>query len=122
LNDKPHELLITALVRAKMCEGLARALGRDDTDSFFLVGLFSVLDALLDQPMREVLQALPLAVDLMQALLHGQGVLGSILHSVVAYEQGNWEEITWPDVDHRAVMDAYLVAIAWATDVSNTLV
>ena len=122
LNDKPHELLTTALVRAKMCEGLAQAMGRDDTDSFFLVGLFSVLDALLDQPMPEVLQALPLAADPMQALLHGQGVLGSILRNVVAYEQGNWEEITWPDVDHRAVMDAYLVAIAWATDISNTLV
>ncbi len=48
---KPKELTITALVRARMCELVAVLSGRADGDAFYTVGLFSVLDALLDVSM-----------------------------------------------------------------------
>ncbi len=49
-NDKPHELLVSALVRARTCELVATRLRLSEPSSLFVVGLFSLLDAMLDQP------------------------------------------------------------------------
>lgn len=121
IDDKPRELITTAMVRAHMCERLAETMGQDRKETFFLAGLFSVLDALMDRPMPEVLQELPLADDIIQALLLHEGVLGTTLRCVMAYERWNWEGITCPDLDRGAIKDAYLEALAWAAEVSHTL-
>lgn len=121
IDDKPHELLIIAMVRAKMCERLAQLTQQGNRASLFTVGLFSVLDALLDRPMSEILQALPLAEDLTQALLHHQGVLGATLHCVLAYERGQWDEVITCGMQHQVLVSAYLEAIAWANETSNDL-
>jgi EAL and modified HD-GYP domain-containing signal transduction protein len=115
VDDKPHELTVTAMVRAKMCELLAQAMAQDGEDTFFLVGLFSVLDAFTDCPMSEVLKALPLTDDVNRALLSHQGVLGATLHSVLAYERGDWDAINCLGLDRGVITDAYLQAIAWST-------
>ncbi len=121
IGDKPHELMVTAMVRAKMCELLAEAMRQKGKEAYFTIGLFSVLDALLDSSMPEVLQSLPLADDISRALLYQEGVLGHTLQCVLAYERGNWDEVRCQDLDQRAIKDAYLQAIAWATAVSEKL-
>jgi EAL and modified HD-GYP domain-containing signal transduction protein len=121
VRDKPPELMTIAMVRATMCERLAHTLGQDRPTSCFLVGLFSVLDALMDRPMPEVLHALPLAEEVHSALLDHAGSLGTILHSVLAYERGNWEEATRLGLDRNIIVDTYLHAIAWAVETRNTL-
>ena len=63
VDDKSRELVTTGAVRARMCEHLARALKLPKPERSFLVGLLSVLDALLDQSMAEVVQSLPLERD-----------------------------------------------------------
>ena len=73
LDHKPLVLLLIALVRAKMCEELAVSLKESDTDDFFTVGLFSVLDALLDKPMEEVLTLVELSPSLRRGLLEHSG-------------------------------------------------
>src|SRR5206468_10674793 len=55
IEGKPRELLNLALVRARMCELLGPELGERSGDQLFTLGLFSVVDALLDAPMHEVL-------------------------------------------------------------------
>ena len=121
VRDKPSELMTLAMVRATMCERLAQMLAPHHTDSCFLVGLFSVLDALMDRPMPEVLRALPLAEEIQTALLDQDGSLGAILHSVLAYERGNWAEATFLGLDQNSLMDAYLHAIAWAVETRAAL-
>jgi len=121
IHDKPSELMTIAMVRAKMCEWLAHVLGPEHTASAFLVGLLSVLDALLDRPMPELLQRLPLAAALHWALVEHAGDLGAILHSVLAYEQGKWEEAIALGLDQDLIVDAYLRAIAWAVATRETL-
>jgi EAL and modified HD-GYP domain-containing signal transduction protein len=106
IDDKPPELVTVAMVRAKMCEQLARAIAHGSPGTFFLVGLFSVLDALMDRPMSELLGTLPLTEDIAQALLHHEGVLGTTLHCVLAYERGQWEEVTGLGLDHEVMVDA----------------
>ncbi|MCP3996454.1 MAG: HDOD domain-containing protein [bacterium] len=96
---KPKELTITALVRARMCELVAAVSGRADTDAFYTVGLFSVLDALLDVSMETALEALPLSVEVHDAVALREGVMGETLAGVVAYEQGDWDNARCPGVD-----------------------
>jgi c-di-GMP phosphodiesterase len=121
LDDKPHELLTTALVRANMCERLAQCTQQRNTAAFFTSGLLSVLDAILDRPMPDILAELPLADDLDQALRTQIGVLGTTLRSVLAYERGDWEVLPELGYSRDMLVDAYLEAIAWADEVQNTL-
>jgi len=62
--DKPGELMRKSLVRARFCELLAQASGQGLEDQAFLLGLFSLLDALLDRPLDEVLKEVGLAPEL----------------------------------------------------------
>ena len=96
---KPKELTITALVRARMCELVATLSGRSDSEAFYTVGLFSVLDALLDVPLEAALEALPLSTEAHDALAKREGIMGRTLAGVIAYEQGDWDNASCPGVD-----------------------
>jgi EAL and modified HD-GYP domain-containing signal transduction protein len=121
IDDKPRELMVTALLRGKMCELLAQAMQLPGKDIYFTIGLFSVLDAILDLPMSEVLKPLPLAEDISHALLSHEGIMGQTLHCVIAYERGQWDAVTCHELDRGVIKDAYLQAIAWAATVSDEL-
>ena len=88
MPDQPHVLLVTALVRARMCELLSDDPAR--TDRAFTVGMFSVINRLLGLPMREALEALPLSDDVVGALLRGEGGEGRSLRTVLAWELGDF--------------------------------
>jgi c-di-GMP phosphodiesterase len=121
IDDKPHELLITAMVRAKMCEQLAQRLQQSNSTTFFTVGLLSVLDAFMDRPMPDILPALPLADEIVGALLAHEGMLGATLHCVLAYERGDWEAVHDLGCPRDLLVNTYLEALAWATEMHNSL-
>ncbi|HEC13498.1 MAG TPA: HDOD domain-containing protein [Acidiferrobacteraceae bacterium] len=121
IDGKPHELMVTAMVRAHMCELLAKEIDRKDFDTFFTVGLFSVLDALLDQPMDVVLKALPVSEEIKAALLGQEGPLGEALTCVLAYERGDWDKLIFDKVGRDAYGKLYLDAVKWADDVGREL-
>ena len=74
-----------------------------------------------DAYMAEVLRALPLAEEIQRALLDYAGSLGAVLHSVLAYERGNWEEAMHLGLDQNSLVDAYLHALAWAVETRAAL-
>lgn len=121
IDDKPHELMVTAMVRGKMCELLAEAMGVPGRERFFTVGLFSVLDAMLDSSMADILPSLPLARDVAQALLQHTGVLGQTLQCVLAYERRDWDHLDTLGLKRRTIRDAYLNALTWTSNVSDHL-
>lgn len=122
LEDKPSELTVTAMVRAKMCEKLAEAAGQMNSDVFFTVGLFSTLDAMLDVPMEELLEGLSLAEDLRDALLgRHEGPMGDALNCVLAYERGRFEDVHFRSLPAGDIRDCYLEAIEWAHGASREL-
>ena len=121
VEDKPHELLTTALVRAKLCETLSVLHGHGNQDCCFMVGLFSVLDALVDMPMEEILPSLSLAEEINDALLNKQGVAGQALQSVIAFEQGQWQLFDSNAIAREQIQALYLEAIAWARGMSGGL-
>ena len=92
-DDKPEELLVNPITRARFCELMAepfRLEGRGP--ELFLMGLFSMIDALLDQPMAKVLDQLPVSEDIKVALLGKSSSFRDVYDTVVLYEQGNWQK------------------------------
>jgi EAL and modified HD-GYP domain-containing signal transduction protein len=87
-SDKPEELVRISIIRGRFCE-LLSGYGSPPLDEaeLFLTGLFSLLDALLDVPMKEVIGSLPLSEEVSQALVEHKGVLFPYLRLVKAYEQ-----------------------------------
>ncbi len=90
-EDKPLELLRTCLVRARFCESLARESGIEGMElELYLTGMFSVLDALLDQPLEVALGALGLN-DTIGAALRGDGTTAAVAFELcIACERGDW--------------------------------
>jgi EAL and modified HD-GYP domain-containing signal transduction protein len=121
VDDKPDELLVTGLVRARMCELAAASRGERDTDAYFTAGLFSVVDALMDSSMVELLSQLPLSPDLSAALLRYEGPKGEVLRGVLAYEQGNDAELGPLASLPAAPSELYSQAVQWATQASGGL-
>jgi EAL and modified HD-GYP domain-containing signal transduction protein len=116
LGDKPSELTVTALVRARMCESIASMLGFKNKEAFFTVGLFSCLDAFLDCDMAEALQSLPLSDEMKNALLHRSGLMGKVLSCVLFYENARWERLDVLRLDREKLRAAYLDSIAWSSN------
>jgi EAL and modified HD-GYP domain-containing signal transduction protein len=121
IDDKPQELLISALIRARMSELLTSHLGLSNPDSAFTVGLFSLLDAMLDMTMGEILEQLPLTDELRKALDGHEGAYGRLLTYVLAYERGEWDRVKCSQLPTRVASEAYLDAIAWAHEASRRL-
>lgn len=120
VDDKPYELILTALIRARMCETLA-ARTSISPEYAFTVGLFSALDAFLDKPLDEILATLPLADELHMALLKHTGELGKLLDITMNYERGHWQEIPEEQFDVETLRTNYLNALRWAGELSDSL-
>jgi EAL and modified HD-GYP domain-containing signal transduction protein len=119
VRDQPHALLVTALVRARMCELLADDPSR--RDRAFTVGLFSVINRLLGMPMRAALETLPLADDVVAALLRGEGDEGTSLRVALAWELGDFTAAQRVAGGADRVARAYRDAVAWADDAATSL-
>jgi EAL and modified HD-GYP domain-containing signal transduction protein len=119
VRDQPHALLVTALVRGLMCELLAD--DADRRDRAFTVGMFSVINRLLGMPMREALEALPLADDVVAALLRGEGPEGRNLRVVLAWELGDFSAAEGVPGGTARVARAYRNAVAWADGTAGAL-
>src|SRR5271165_2567615 len=114
VHDVPNQLLVTALVRARMCQLLSGAGDSAAADSYFTVGLFSVADALADAPMPLVVEQLPFRYDVVDALLYGSGKLGDLLGGVIAYQRGDFDAASELIASHPDVEQVYREAITWA--------
>jgi c-di-GMP-related signal transduction protein len=120
-SDKPAELLRVALLRARFCELLSSPLvPRDEQGDFFLLGLFSVIDACLDQPMEAVAADLPLAPEIKEGLLGGDNLHGRVLQCVSAFERADWAAVTALadslKLTAQFVGESYLQSVEWVSE------
>lgn len=119
LSDRPLELYRSALVRARMCEGVASALAAP-AHAAYVVGLFSQLPALLERPLEEIVSQLPLSEDLEAALLHHEGRLGRILQAAKLYENALFDDPVLVSLDAMMLSSAYMDAVVFADDLMST--
>jgi EAL and modified HD-GYP domain-containing signal transduction protein len=121
VEGKPSELMVTAMLRAAHCERVARMTGHETPDTLFTAGLFSVLDALLDLPMWEILEGLNLSDELSGALSDGAGEAGSILRCVRAHEEARWDDVEYRSLSVTEIMGSFLESVVWADETLATL-
>lgn len=125
IDDKPRELILIAMIRARMCEQLSSKIGIRFSERFFTVGLLSVLDALLDSTMEEVLERLPLSEEVSRALLTHQDLVGQVLAFTIAYEQADWTRLgelaESLGIDMPTAREAYLKALEWTAEMTSDL-
>ncbi len=120
-TEAPKAMMATALIRAKMCELLGVELKREDSSSFYLAGLFSLLEVLLGRPLAEVVGALNLTDDVKEAILNHEGLIGDALRCVIAVERVEWDGTGALGLTPDQIQQAYFKAIA-AADQSQAAV
>lgn len=117
-ESKPPELIRTSIIRARILELMAENLGKKNSSNYFMMGLFSLIDAMLDNSMEYLLEQLPLTDPVKNALIKKQGNMACFLQSIEAYETGNWAEfekilpVTGVDVEKFPAF--FLDAVGWA--------
>jgi EAL and modified HD-GYP domain-containing signal transduction protein len=115
LADKPSELTMTSVIRARMCQILGEGPSRQ-YGSYFTTGLLSTLEAFLDCSMEKAMEQIPLSDEMRNALLHKKGPKGRLLAAVIAYEQGDWDALIQMRIDPEKIAKAYLDSVAWGEE------
>lgn len=119
--DKPNEITRLSLLRAKFAESLAPVFEMAGYSSeLFLMGLFSVLDIILDKPMAEALEMVKVSKSIREALVDHKGEFAQVLDFVLQYEKASWQEVSrqmvLKNIEISQVYDAYTNSLLWYRD------
>jgi c-di-GMP-related signal transduction protein len=124
-EKKPEALVVASVIRGKFCESVGRACGQgQDSTELFLMGLFSLIDAILDKPMEKLLFALPISSAIRETLLGKQSGYRLIYELVCAYERSNWDQVA--DISgalrlsEERIAEAYIEAVTWAHELTQS--
>ena len=121
-QNKSSDLVLSALVRGRFCELLSPTVGAGDSD-LFLMGLLSVMDAILEIPMSRVLENVPVDQESKAVLLGGASRLRPFYQLMLAQESGEWEtarELAGQlHLSESEVAEKYWEAMQWARQVSG---
>jgi len=123
-ENKPEELLKISIIRARFSEVLARKIGLSQRSSAcFLAGMFSTIDALLDQSMDVVLANLPISDEIRKVLLGEESPLLDLYKFTIAYEKGEWELLTELSeklgLNNSDVPGLFIESVRWAYKVCD---
>ena len=118
---KPNEITRLSLIRARFAENLAPAFDYAmRKDELFLMGLFSLLNLILDMPMEDALSQVGVSAEIKKALINDDGIFSPQLEFLLSYEAGDWQEISrlmvLHDIEMHVVYDAYVEALKWYGD------
>ena len=117
--DKPPELVVSVIVRAVFCESLAPRIGMmNQSNDLFLLGMMSLIDTVLDRPLPEILEKMPISHEVKEALLGVENRFRDVYETVIAYEAADWrsfaEKARKLNLDEETVPDLYLKSVEWA--------
>lgn len=118
-ENKPSELITLSLIRARFMELLAPDAGMaNQADDLFLLGLMSLMDAVMDMPMTAIVTQTNVAACIAAPLLTREGKLGNLLNLIACYEQSDWDQVrvyaAQYDLSLERIFDIYMQALDWA--------
>jgi c-di-GMP-related signal transduction protein len=121
-QDKTSDLVLSALVRGRFCELLSPSVGAREAD-LFLMGLLSLMDAILEIPMSRVLENVPVDQESKAVLLGGTSRLLPFYQLMLAQESGEWyttgELARQLHLSESQVAEKHWEAMQWARQVSG---
>ena len=125
-EGKPDELMTVPLVRARFCELLAPIAGMPEhANDLFLMGLLSVMDAILDRPLDSILAELPVRKEIKDALQAQAGLYRQLLEMATAHERADWEKVgllvSETGMNEERVSSLYISAVDWSTDLRRSI-
>lgn len=117
-SDRPSEITRMSMIRARFAENMAKYFELEPFSAeIFLMGLFSVLDQILEKPMAECLEMVKISTDIKNALLSHKGRIYPVLEFVLFYEDAEWKEVSritlLNKIGKNVAYDAYLEALDW---------
>jgi c-di-GMP phosphodiesterase len=123
-GNQPSELLRMAFVRGRFCE-LAAAITRQDATEQYLIGILSLLPAMMNVPMENIVHALPLRNGVREALLGHNNTERTVLDLLICHEKGNWGTCdllaSTAGLNLEGLPQLYAEAVLWAeTNMSLT--
>jgi EAL and modified HD-GYP domain-containing signal transduction protein len=125
-DGKPDELMVVPLVRGRFCEMLAPLAGMPGHASdLFLMGLLSVMDAILDKPLDSILAELPVRREIKEALQAQKGLYWQLLEIAIAHERADWEKVgvlvSETGMNEEEASSLYVSAVDWSTDLRREI-
>ncbi|HSZ19494.1 MAG TPA: HDOD domain-containing protein [Candidatus Acidoferrum sp.] len=125
-EGKPDELMTVPLIRGRFCELLAPlAEMAGHANDLFLMGLLSVMDAILDQPIDSLLAELPVRREIKDALQTRAGLYWQLLEIAIAHEHADWEKVSKlvseMEMNEEQVSALYISAVHWSTELRRTV-
>ena len=120
-SDMSDELIRISLTRGKMCESIAHLRKKTSTTaSYFMIGMFSLMDTITGVPMEKLLKELPLCDDICNALMGVENQYKQVLGLAIAVEQGKWSEITEIctafQIYENEVLTIYTDSLNWSNE------
>lgn len=116
------EIFYQSLIRGKFAEQLGiKHFGTHRKAECFMLGMFSMLDGILQQPMDKVLETLPLSDAVKNALLKEESELKIIIDITEAVEQANWDLLNSSNFPAADVSTCYVTAISWTNEICEEL-
>ncbi|MFJ8458832.1 EAL and HDOD domain-containing protein [Lysinibacillus sp. RS5] len=117
-NDIFKEVMRTSLFRAKVCEKLAKLSYKKNFSEYFLIGMFSLIDTLLQRPMNVILQQLPFSEAISETILGNSTEMTPYLEFSIALDKLDWSslEVLAPQLnfDLTNIDLLYQEAMEWA--------
>jgi len=120
-QHKTSDLVLASLVRARFCEQLSPKIQHGDSD-LFLMGMLSLMDNILEIPMRQVLDNVPIDQESKAVLLGGASRLRPFYELMRAQESGEWKTVSelarQLHLSETDIAQSYWQALQWARAVS----
>lgn len=122
-TSKPDALIFISALRARFCDLLAHhVLGEGACGAeYFTVGMFSLIDAILDQPMELIMDQLPLSPMIRDALVTKKGRAADYVNLAEIYELADWKGVSeicsTISLDESVLPDIYIEACRWSSEI-----
>lgn len=126
-DGSSEEILKVSFLRATFCLKLSKFI-KDlpcSPSDAYMMGMFSTLDYMVDAPMEEILQNIPILMEIKEAILNKTGLCGSLLNLVLCYEKADWKSITRIalelDIPKNAIAQIYFDSVEEVNTIWDSL-
>lgn len=124
VTDRPSELIRSSLLRARTCESIAaHSTLRSRQSDCFLMGLFSLLDAMIGRPLDSLIGELGLPADVRLAMTgkaRAPSPLETVYNLCLACERADSAEIEQRsvvlEIPSGKVSDLFMDALSWSEE------